>query len=347
MELCIQDEAAFLSNNNTLRQHSLQRARELGASYIRKVVWLHYLDPCNTEYAQWQTLYETLIQEATAAGLKVQLVFSGVADPTWGKPCPTKPPSGLAPSIPNWQAFLQQWLPHFYQLGVRRFSLWNEPNNQDFLRTSGSNSAAALGKYYRKIAVAGLATIAALQKSRAVGPDIQVLLGEMADMDFTFMNALFNGPKLVADGFSFHPYQFCQNPATDKFLGAAAPKCKSHMPGISAIGPTQTQLKELHIKGKFATRKRGIVPLYLTEFGYMRTSGNAIPETVRAKWYPLALTAALKHGAKGMNLYQLYPSPPGTWDTSLLEASGSPSPSYTAVWNWAEKHGYATEPIAD
>jgi len=282
------------------------------------------------------------VTEAQTYGLKVQLVLSGVADATWGKACASKPPSGLKPSITVWQQFVEQWLPHYYHLGVHRFSLWNEPNNADFLQGQ-SNAPAALGKLYRQIAVAGLETISQLQKAGTIGKDVQIFLGEMAGMDFTFLKTLFTGAKIVADGFSYHPYEFCQNPQTSVLLKNS--KCKSKMPGISDIESTQKQLTALHKSGKFVSRSGGVVPLYLTEFGYMRTSSNGIPEATRAKWLPLALTVAAKAGVREMNIYQLFPSAPGDWDTSILLANGAPGPSYTALWNWAKKQGYKVKAV--
>jgi len=305
--------------------------------------------------------YERIVTEAKANNIAVQMVISGVAGSS-GVPCKGAHASGVNPSIANYTAFVEEWVPHFNAMGVERFSLWNETNYPAFLCAgtvtqsgnvdtaichSGAKASRAAAKknsakMTRKLFVAAYAAIQSLKQGGQVTSTTQVFIGETADVDLTFMKELFSGRKLVADGFSLHPYQYCQSPKTDKFY----PKCySSKMPGISQVHTAQKLLASLAHKGLFQTPHGGVVPLWLTEFGYFRTGGDSLPENMRAKWYPDAMDVVLKDGVRGMNLYQLWQSPKGEWDSSLLDLNGNPLPSFTALHNWAVKHHYKVAPL--
>jgi hypothetical protein len=92
------------------------------------------------------------------------------------------------------------------------------------------------------------------------------------------------------------------------------------------------------------TPKGNRLPLFLTEFGYHKSGPYAIPEAIRAKWYPKALEVARRSGAAQMNLYQIYQSAGGRWDTSLLNARAEPLPSYIAVQGWVKKQAARPKP---
>jgi hypothetical protein len=85
------------------------------------------------------------------------------------------------------------------------------------------------------------------------------------------------------------------------------------------------------------TPKGNRLPLFLTEFGYHKSGPFAVPEAIRAKWYPKAMEVARRSGAAQMNIYQLYQSTGGRWDTSLLNARAEPLPSFLALQGWAKK----------
>jgi len=322
------------------------------------ILYLNYLNPCNPYASGYQMEYERVISEAASHNIAVQMVISGVAT-SWGSPCKGAPRSGINPSVSNYTSFVSQWVPHFNSLGVKRFSIWNEPNYPAFMcagtvteagdvdtakcHGGSKKSSAAL---LRQIYIASYSTIQQLKQAGHISSDTQVFLGETADVDISFMKYLLNGPtKLVADGFSLHPYQYCQNPVTEAFY----PKCySSKMPGISQVYEAQNLLAKLFNDKKFLTPSGGKVPLWLTEFGYWRTGSSALPESVRAKWYPMAMDTVVADGVRGMNLYQLWPSPKkpaGLWDTSLLNMNGDGLPSFYALVNWSKHHGYDVAPL--
>jgi len=110
--------------------------------------------------------------------------------------------------------------------------------------------------------------------------------------------------------------------------------------GIAWAPRYQAQLAKLAASRALLTPKGKQVPLFFTEFGYHKTGANALPENIRAKWYPKAMEVARRSGARQMSIYQLYPGLAGAWDTSLLNAKGESLPSYIALQGWAKKQGY-------
>jgi len=313
---------------------------------------MHYLNPCNPSYATNQNRYGTVVNEANSHGLKVQMVLTGVAAP-WGSPCAGQLPSGVNPNPGTVAAFVNQWVQTFDSMGVRRFTIWNEPNYPAFLcagnviQRGGVDSAKctagkkASANLLRKIYSASYKVIQGLKKQNKVHHATQVFIGDTAGVDVAFMSYLFAGKRLVADGFGVHPYEYCQNPSTGKmYHGKGACKSGRIMAGITYVGKVQAKLAALHRSKKFTTPRGGQVPMWLTEFGYKRTTSVGLGESVRAKFYPKALDKALQSGAHGMNLYQLWQSPAGSWDTSILDNNGNALPSFYAIRTWAKRHGY-------
>lgn len=168
--------------------------------------------------------------------------------------------------------------------------------------------------------------------------------------------------------------QYC-TPPTSKGAHYAPNSTCDHVAGkgagIAWSKNIASKLKSLHKKGRLRTAHGGSVPLYLTEFGYFRTEENAIPEAYRAKWLPEAMDVALKSGAKSMNVYQVrsrlfyavvysngstvLPRTSGAMGyrvlietvesprsnfPRILNADGSPTPTYLSLQNWARKRGY-------
>lgn len=75
------------------------------------------------------------------------------------------------------------------------------------------------------------------------------------------------------------------------------------MHGISWV-PAMQKAIAAH-GGRLSRRgKGGRVPLMLTEFGYFTSGPNMIPENLRVKWWPKALSFAQTHKVVGFNIYQ-------------------------------------------
>jgi len=322
------------------------------------------LHPCRgADATTYLNNINAMVASATQHGMKVQLVLTGVAA-GWGVPrgcaAPYNTPTGVNPNIANYKAFVTKYVLHFNQLGVKRFSLWNEPNLASFLcpkvttvtvpndvdLVKCSSPTATAAKLFIKLYKAGYNVIQGLKKAKKISQDVKILFGEFAGFHPTFVNAALKGQKLKADGFSYHPYQYCSPPTTMKKTFPVA-TCKRLMSGMGWTKNAQTALQKWAKSGQLRTPKGGVVPLYLTEFGYHVQGKYAMPETYRSKWYPQALEFARKNRVQGFVMYQFGPSPvvnPPLWDTSILDVNLAPTATYISIWTWAKSRSYKVLP---
>jgi hypothetical protein len=356
MEIAVQDEAVMYAGTDAQRFAVLVRAKQLGATYLRQMLYMGRVHPCNGQNAinGVAGLYNRIVAEARGAGLKTQIVLTGIAA-AWGNVCGGKVNTGHV-SVGFWKKFIGTWVPFFYKRGVRRFSLYNEPNLPSFLcagkvktgkDVDSSKCKAKMAKnaaYYYKLYSEGYKTIRSLQKKKLIGKGVKIWIGEYAGSEGTkFTDMMLKKHKLKADGFSYHPYQYCTAPSVKgkKFTKGL---CRRAMHGIGYVKDVQKKLAGWAKSKKLTTPGGKRVPLYLTEFGYHRKAPYSIPEKWRAKWYPKAMAYAAKAGVKGFVLYQMIPQAQA-WDTSILEANGAPTPSFRAIHKWAKSKGYKTRPL--
>jgi len=191
---------------------------------------------------------------------------------------------------------------------------------------------------------AGYGAIRALQKQKAIGKDVEILIGEIssAHAGVKFMDLVLKNGRLVADGMAVHPYQFCTDPRSKARPGKGAP-CSRWMPGGIAWLDEWNQGVDRWAKSKRLLTSRGKkLPVLVTEFGYLRApSTTKIPEEFRAKWLPLAFDVANKAGVKQMLQFGVTTSnDPNSWDSGIIDANGNPLPSYNALKDWAKRNGY-------
>jgi hypothetical protein len=190
----------------------------------------------------------------------------------------------------------------------------------------------------------GYNIIRSLQKQKKIGP-VKIWIGEYAGFGgIGFTARMLKKSKLKADGFSWHPYQYCNPPSVKgkgKFIKGY---CKRAMGGMGYVKDAQKALAKWAKSGRLTTPGGKKVPMYLTEFGYHRKAPSGIPEKYRAKWYPQALERSRKAGVKGFVLYQFYPQAQA-WDTSILQADGTPTPSFRRLHAWAKSRGYKVQKL--
>jgi len=357
LEFCAQDESMFLHPDNAKREAVLDKIKGLGATCVRSILYTHLLHPCRGPEALEQlNRYIHLVKAARARGLRVQFTITGVAA-QWGTPlfngrgCAL--PTGLNPKPKDLAKFIGRVVPVLVAHGARRFSVWNEPNNHHMLCANGkvNNATAASNKcvgstlatqakLYRRLYITSWNKFESLKKLGRIPQATQVLIGEIngARQGEQFMKTIIRGNRpLVAHGFAVHPLQFCTSPASRKFNFRVG-TCKRKMEGGVAWTPRYNALLKKFAATKALLTPRGNqVPLFLTEFGYQKAGPWAIPEAIRAKWYPLAMEVARRSGARQMNIYQMYQSTGRGWDSSLLNARAEPLPSYIALQGWAKK----------
>ena len=365
MEIAVSDGAFHdRPRGDPIRNLAYQRARELKATRIRMaLIWKKAAAYDAAYFAQW----DDAIDEAVARGFGVDLTITGIASKQYGGAERT----GINPDPEQYRSFVSI-VANRYRGKVRRYSIWNEPNYLVFLvvadeptlqqmrglgRIAGDKARPAsvrrMAERKRKQIVHEVVLPANARRYRqlfdlgskaikAVDPTAQVLAGELSQTDaFRFLPLMLpKGRVLRADGFALHPYQFTVSPTSRATDPDSA--------GISRVGDVQALLRQYHREGRFQTPAGGVVPLYLTEFGYQKKEDRGgyahatlITEARRAKWLPLAFEEARLAGARQMLYFIIIPTAPGyAWDTSLLDRQGNPLPSFEALRTWVVSRGY-------
>lgn len=383
MEFAVQDDAKIVLGTPETRAVALQRAREMGATHMRIVVYWHRLHARNPNQAHNLQLYKDAVIATQAAGLKVQLVFTGVAT-TWGctEECMTSDgkylvrspglgpdgmllnrPLGARPRPAAFAAFVRFGIEQFHPLGVRRFSLYNEPNHGSFLCsttlryvrgrwkcTTPHRSARLYRLLYKASYRAAERTLAANGWPRR---NVQLLIGELTSGgEFvegtdprTFMRRITRaGMPIYADGFALHPYQFANDPR-DKCSEVTRPR--RHL-GISCLGVAKAYLSSL-ARSKRLLRASGSsypVPLYLTEYGLYNQGGRRVDGNTRARWTVAAFDVAKAAGARQMLVYHIYNVPGVSWNTPLVSEYNKPYKVFHEMRTWAKRHGLTVQPVS-
>ena len=350
MEVAIQDDATFLYRalpRGVTYDDALAYAKRLHVTWIRvNVAWNHVLPasqvnsrrvPRSPSY-QWGT-WDALVQQAHDAGLHVELVVTGYA------PAFATGDHRVGVNRPNarlYGQFVTAVAKHFYPLGVTRYSVWNEPNFVGFLGPKAQQPAL-----YRSLYQAAYAAL------RRYAPRAQVLFGETAPQvdrwrftaPLAFLRAVTcvdahyrhrnrHCPKLVADGYATHPYNYNHSPT---YRGLT--KDDVTIGTLSGLGYALDRLRSL---GALRTPKRGSLPVYLTEFGYLAKPTRwerAWSESQRRRWVPQAFGIAQRNfRVRQMVEYQLFAPPcPSNWcffDTALVTRTRKELPTFRALEAW-------------
>src|SRR5436305_13109799 len=209
LEVALQDDAVFTHRYYYYREHAFQQARQLGVSWLRITVVWHTAagDAPAPGAVRWRFgRYDDAVNAARAHGLHVETTLAGPA-PGWA--------TGdgrvgvVRPDAPAFGAFARAVASHF-RGRVSRYSIWNEPNYVAWLRP-----LAEAPELYRALYLAGRAAV------RAADPSAQVLIGEtaaygqprLATPPLSFLRAVActGCPRLVADGYAHHPYEYANN----------------------------------------------------------------------------------------------------------------------------------------
>jgi len=366
--------------DDAMTQNNLRMLHSLGVTHLRHDYWMHYFDGCSDKAAYARQQYQKLVQSAiNDYGIKVQMVISGIAYKDGipvslsGVPCAGKRPSGLNPSPADFARFVYNEVPLMYSWGVRRISLWNEPNLKFFLsgspvagsdQTKANHAGKALAKKYYQLYKAGLSAIRTLQKAGKIGKDLQILFGEISapNNGIGFIDMVLKNGPLKADGLAIHPYQFCTSPESkakppksmaaqpagwpDSVDPSARWYCTRWTPGGLAWVPQWKAAIARWAKSKKLTTFKGKqLPLYLTEYGLLRSPySSSVSEATRALWYPRAMEFARKQKVKQMLIFQINADNNHlVWDSGIVAPDGvTPLPSYNALKSWAKRAGYKT-----
>jgi hypothetical protein len=309
MEIAVQDDAVFLDRAFYHRDRAFQQAAAIGARWLRvNLTWSNYK---RYGFAR----HDDLVRAAAARGIRVQLTLMGTPDydrrgDKWitnYKPNPSRVAS-----------FARTVAAHFKGC-VTRYSIWNEPNLARFL--SPSRQAPTL---YRNLYRAAYGAI------KGVDPRAQVLIGELTSSHDPLGFLTRAARNLRADGLAYHPFQFFSPP------GSRPSRRDGSFVGISRTRRIQAVLRTLRRRRALRTPRGGTVPVYFTEFGYQRRGIYRMPESRRKAWAVQAFRYARRLGVRQGLWYQLVSDPSAprrghVWDSGLLNASGSATPTYSSL----------------
>jgi hypothetical protein len=204
------------SGDAALRSSTYDEIRGLGVNHIRVLMYWNNVAPANDARTapagdlrdpgagyRWD-VYDRVIREATARGLKVVVTLTG-AVPRWA----TAHRKGhtYKPSRSRFQQFVTA-AGRRYGDAVDTWTIWNEPNHPQFLTPQFRHGKPYSPRLYRGLYQAALAGLGASGN----GAD-RVLAGETAPRGtprvvapVTFARGFFRGKTLKVSGYAHHPY---------------------------------------------------------------------------------------------------------------------------------------------
>jgi hypothetical protein len=347
MELAIQDDAVFVEQKyrNFHSDKAFSLARGLGVTRQRvNLLWAYTMPesqfnarnkPAAINYDF--TRFDQLVDEAARNGVRIHLSLTGPA-PRWANAKrATARRAWYKPNATEFGKFAGVVADHFAGR-VDRYSIWNEPNWKTWLGPLKSGPAL-----YRQLYVKGYAAI------KAANPAAKVLIGETAPFSkrgwstsplaflrgVTCVNSKYRRarscPKLKADGYAHHPYDFAHAP-------------NYRYPGndnvtIGTLSRLTRALDKLSRAGVLRKNGGGRMPLYLTEYGYFASGHRALPKRTRSRYLQQAYSLALKNPRVKSQLQYLLVSPPRNqrasfFDLGLVNTGGTRNAGYNALKRW-------------
>ncbi len=138
-------------------------------------------------------------------------------------------------------------------------------------------------------------------------------------------------PKLRADGYAHHPYDFAHAP---NFQYPGADNVT-----IGTLSRLTRALDRLSRAGVLRKNGGGRMPVYLTEYGYFASGHRALSKAKRSRYLQQAYSIALRNPRVKSQLQYLLVSPQrGTraafFDLGLLSTRGKRNVGYNALKRW-------------
>ena len=347
MELALQDDAVFVEQKyrNLQGDRAFGLARGLGVTRQRVNLLWAYTMPESQFNARNKpgainydfTRFDQLVDQAARNGVRIHLSLTGPA-PRWANAKrATARRAWYKPNATEFGKFAAVVADHF-EGRVDRYSIWNEPNWKTWLGPLKSGPAL-----YRQLYVKGYAAI------KAEDPRAKVLIGETAPFSkrgwstsplaflrgVTCVNSKYRRarscPKLKADGYAHHPYDFAHAP-------------NYRYPGndnvtIGTLSRLTRALDRLSRAGVLRKNGGGRMPLYLTEYGYFASGHRALPRKLRSRYLQQAYSLALRNPRVKSQLQYLLVSPPRNqrasfFDLGLVNTRGTRNVGYNALKRW-------------
>ena len=309
MEVGVQDNSVFVFQYYFNRDIAYQRARQFNARTVR--LELYWGDFKRYGFG----LIDQAVDGAGARGLRPQITIA---------PTPQSDPRGdqrvswRNTNVGNFASFVQQVVTH-YKGRVRRYSFVNEPNQCYFLsRSSCSYSRSAVRQraaLYRRLYLAGYGVTKRIDRSA------QVLIGETSPLNnpLGFLSAA-TGSGVRADGFAHHPYELAGG--------------RRSIVGISSTPAIRGFVRGLRGSRKLRTARGATVPIYYTEFGYIRGRSGIRTEAQRASRTVAAFRYMKRQGIRQVVYYHLVKPPSGFSDpfaSGILDPFGRTTSVFTRL----------------
>jgi hypothetical protein len=345
MELAIQDDSLFVQGHKRFRGNkAFDYAKSLGVTRIRaNLIWAYTMPraqynarrkPRSISYDFSQ--FDRLIDRAARNGIRVHVSLTGPA-PRWANARRAAPRQAwYKPNTAEFGRFAAVAAEHF-RGRVDRYSIWNEPNWKTWLGPLKSGPAL-----YRSLYSRGYSAI------KKADPRAKVLIGETspyarpgmstAPLAFlrkvTCVNTSYRRvrkcPKLKADGYAHHPYDFRNAP---NYLYPGTDNVT-----IGTLSRLTRALDRLRRSGALRTPRGGRMPVYLTEYGYFASGKRALPKSTRSRYLKQAYTLALRNGrVKSQLQYLMMVLPKGsssTFNTGIVSRTGKRLPQFNALRGW-------------
>ena len=288
--------------DDAARDATLDEIRAFGVDRVRQLVYWNRVAPAPNRrsrprgvdlsdpaaYGAGWGPYDRLVAAAAARGIRVQFTLTGPA-PRWATANGDK--AGIDRPDPREFGRFATAAGRRYAAQVDIWSIWNEPNQPQFLAPQFRRGEAASPRLYRRLY---RAAVAGLRRDPANAQDVMLLgetsprgnerivaplafLRDMLCLDTRYRKRGGCG-KLDADGYAHHAYTTSQGP-----------RFKPANRDDVTIGVLVRLTRALARAGKAGALDRGI-PVYLTEFGTQsypdRISG--VPLAKQAEFYAIA-----------------------------------------------------------
>ena len=304
-------------------------------------------DATDPAFYNWSP-YDAQIVGAAARGWNVLLTVSG--------PVPRWATNGARdnltrPKPKEFQRFMTAVARH-YGTRISRWSIWNEPNQPQFLlpQYSAGRHTPLSPRIYRNLFFAARRGLAAAGMANA-----EVLVAETSPRGtgsvvapLTFLRGMLcldsryrkvgNCAPLSADGYAHHAYDLLHSPTyrwpnrDDVTMGTLYRLTRA--------------LRKLRRSHALLTPKGHTPPVYITEYGYFggadtrRSRKYDLPKRTQARYLRKAFTMARKNKHVKQMLQYLLVKPPRKWSyfqTQIMSPHFKPYPAYTALRKWTAR----------
>lgn len=335
-----QDESSFLWGPNRLAL--LEAASEAHAGVIRVIANWSQVAPTRPSSPanqadpayQFQGL-DDLVWQAEQRNMRVLLTIWGT--PRWAS-ATHRPNAAPNPAVLGsfCSAIASRYSGRGPQPFVGLYSVWNEPNLNQFLSPQFSAKGADLGpKLY-----AGMARSCVRAIKRANG-SAQVAIGDTSPRGSDRPRGLAQAshspgrfaqllskvrPRLIFDAWAHHPY-------ADGFRGGPTSHFRWPNAGIGDLARL-----ELALRKDFARTR---VPLWITEFAYQTAPEHpgALSYGRQASYLPRSINAALAVPDVQMFVWYIFHDSAGErWQSGLISKTGAPKPSLATFTRVASQY---------